>query len=321
MTEMRTETLPSGRTISYPVGGAVTYYLGGTAPTDHGTSLTFGVPAQPTLVVTDPVAIRAIAEADAEAEAQPATAGRPLMAVPRPLPLVDDNSLLVASLVGPTLQGQGASTGRHAAILTLGACNLSCSWCNVPATWDERRYNLADGLTERPVDDLILDINSMGTAYTVVTGGEPLMQQKRPAWGTLLRNLDGAVEVETNGTITPSWATLDAVSAFNVSVKLAHAGGHVAARVRPDALAAFRNLGIGRTRFTFVVRSLRDFREVDNVADSCGLPAEQVWVQAEDSVAGELLQRLASRLAARGYNLAVPLPVYPLTAHWPPRVH
>ena len=54
-----------------------------------------------------------------------------------------DGGLVVAEVFGPTFQGEGPSTGQRAGFVRLGRCNLDCSWCDTPYTWDWERFDPA----------------------------------------------------------------------------------------------------------------------------------------------------------------------------------
>ena len=221
-------------------------------------------------------------------------------------------SLVVAGVFGPTFQGEGPSLGRRASFIRLGGCNLHCSWCDTPYTWDARRHNLREELTRRPVTDLVSEVAGHGTRLVVVTGGEPLLHQHQPGWEVLLRTLGLAgieVEVETNGTIAPAGTTAW-VTRFNVSPKLAHAGDDATARIRPAALHAL--VGTGRASFKFVCRSEADLREVQAMTDTIGIPARNVWIMPEGTRADVITARLrdlASPVKAAGFNLTTRLHV------------
>jgi 7-carboxy-7-deazaguanine synthase len=285
----------TGGTVTYPASGQVTLTIEG-APL-------FAAAQQSLMaeVITDATAIRAAMDDTTDPDQAPA----PALHATR----LGIDTLSVVSLVGPTLQGQGSSTGRRATILHLGACPLRCSPCTTACTRHDSRYDPSTGPTERPVDELILDINTMGTAYTVLTG-DAMGQQHRVGWLQLLINLDGQIEIETAGTIIPSWPALRYAAAFNVHVGLAHVGGRTIDRVRPEALAAYRDTG--RARFTFVVSSVwfaRELNEVAGIADSCGLPAELIWITPADDMDAGVVPGLQDRVVARGWNYGVRLQV------------
>jgi 7-carboxy-7-deazaguanine synthase len=148
-----------------------------------------------------------------------------------------------------TLQGEGAHTGRAAVFCRFSGCNL----------WSGREHDRADAICRfcdtdfvgtdgtlggryASADELADTIAAQWTGaaenrYTVLTGGEPLLQLDAP----LIHALHGrgfAIGVETNGTIDPP----DGVDWFCVSPK-AGAGlvirrGHELKLVYPQDHAA-----------------------------------------------------------------------------------
>ena len=81
-------------------------------------------------------------------------------------------TLPISEVFGPTLQGEGPHAGRTVQFIRLGGCNLSCSWCDTPYTWDASRFNLRQELTPMSVQE-ILDRIIPGVPI-VLSGGEPL---------------------------------------------------------------------------------------------------------------------------------------------------
>jgi len=140
----------------------------------------------------------------------------------------------------------------------------------------------------------------------VVTGGEPLLQQR--GLEELLRAVKDRgwrVEVETAGTIAP--AMTDAlVDQWNVSPKLANSGNELSRRYKPDVLRAFE--ATGRAVFKFVACEAADLDEVDAIVAECGL--SDVWVMPEGTDATTLERRsaaLADDVLKRGWNLTTRL--------------
>jgi 7-cyano-7-deazaguanosine (preQ0) biosynthesis protein QueE len=218
-------------------------------------------------------------------------------------------TLVVSEVFGPTVQGEGPSLGRRAAFLRLGRCNLDCRWCDTPYTWDWERYDPAVELTERPVDDVVAEVVAMGVDRVVVTGGEPLLQQRR-----LLPFLEAAhdhgwaVEIETNGTLAPTGDTVRLVERFNVSPKLANSGVPVARAIVPEALAAL--VASGRAAFKFVVTDPAELDEVQAIVDEHHLA--RVWIMPEGTTPDAVVaggRRLADDVIGRGWQLTTRLQV------------
>ncbi|WP_309030778.1 7-carboxy-7-deazaguanine synthase QueE [Streptomyces alfalfae] len=225
-----------------------------------------------------------------------------------------DPSLVIAEVFGPTVQGEGPSTGRRASFIRLGACNLHCTWCDTPYTWDARRFDLRAELTRTPVDEIASRALAGDPGIVVITGGEPLLHQHRPGWAALLEALNDAgveVEVETNGTLAPTTETAGRVARFNVSPKLAHSGDLERDRIKPRALKAL--VETGRAIFKFVCATADDVDEVRHLADTHGLPARTVWVMPEGTDTAALDEHLAvitDPAIAAGFNLTTRLHVH-----------
>ena len=94
--------------------------------------------------------------------------------------------LYVADVFGPTFQGEGPSTGRLALFVRLGGCNLHCTWCDTGYTWDAARWDLREQIRpvrwQRLVERLAAAVPPGVVPLLVVTGGEPLGHQGRPAF-------------------------------------------------------------------------------------------------------------------------------------------
>jgi organic radical activating enzyme len=224
-----------------------------------------------------------------------------------PASTASPSRLLVAETFGierPTFQGEGPSCGVPALFIRLSRCNLTCTWCDTPYTWDRSRFDLRAGSSSQTVQDLLVWARSSDVELVVITGGEPLMQQRSLA--VLVRGLLAAgkrVEFETNGTIAPDPALLVGGVRFNVSPKLANSGVAESKRLAPRALEAFA--ASGRAVFKFVARTEADLDEIDALADQYGLAP--VWVMPEGTTPQELIATtrvLADAVAARRWNLS-----------------
>jgi 7-cyano-7-deazaguanosine (preQ0) biosynthesis protein QueE len=216
---------------------------------------------------------------------------------------IPSRRLVVSEVFGPTFQGEGPSIGRRAAFVRLGRCNLTCTWCDTPYTWDWERFDPAAELPEMDVEDVVARIEAMAPEIVVVTGGEPLLQQRR-----LLPLVEACaergwpVEVETNGTIAPSSALVDLVTRWNVSPKLANSGVDRARRESAEDLAVL--MATGRAVFKFVVADESELDEVGAMVVAHDLGP--VWIMPEGTDPATVMERtraLADPVLARGWNL------------------
>lgn len=214
-------------------------------------------------------------------------------------------TLPVSEQFGVTIQGEGPHAGRSVQFLRLGGCNLSCTWCDTPYTWDSTRFDLRAELTpttaEQIVDDLIPDVT------LVISGGEPLMHQTSTAFayvlhGAIARGCE--VHVETNGTIAPTEQTATLVDHFSVSPKMGHAGDHKGrdARLHDGWLP---HLESGRACLKYVVQGPADVRVVAEDTADLGVPRRAVWVMPLGTSTEELQGRwpgVAGAAAAHHIN-------------------
>jgi organic radical activating enzyme len=221
------------------------------------------------------------------------------------------DALLVSETFGPTFQGEGTSLGRRALFIRLMRCNLSCRGCDTPYTWDATRFDLAAETSEVTVGDLLEWALGRPEELVVITGGEPLVQQRRLP--PLVQGLVAAgrrVEVETNGTIAPRFGLESLVSQFTVSPKLARFGAGMppTQRINPAVLAKF--VATGRAVFKFVVSHPAELDEIAWLTDAHGLAP--VFVMPEGTTAAEVTARaaaLADPVLARGFHLTTRLHV------------
>lgn len=220
-----------------------------------------------------------------------------------------ESSLVVSEIFGPTVQGEGPELGRRCGFVRLGRCNLACSWCDTPYTWDWSRYDASVELSTHSVDAVVARLATMAIDTVVLTGGEPLLQQRRlvPLIEEF-RRLRWRTHVETAGTI--AWQ-FDArlVDRWVVSPKLANSGMSARRRLRFEVLRGFVDAGAS---FKFVVTEPDDLDEVEYIARRAEIPPTAVWIMAEGTAPKAVATRtatIADDVIARGWNLTTRLHV------------
>lgn len=194
-------------------------------------------------------------------------------------------TLALASLHGQpeifhSIQGEGVSQGEPCVFLRLAGCNLACSWCDTSYSWNGSVPPVRLSPTEAARAILHYSCRRL-----VITGGEPLIQQK--ALPSLLRLLpEHFMEMETNGTIVPDEELLRRIGQFNVSPKLPHSGNDPARTWKPEVLR--RLADTDKAWFKFVAASEEDVLSVLQLAGRAGIPRERILIMPLASSRREL---------------------------------
>lgn len=216
------------------------------------------------------------------------------------------DKIAVNEIFGPTFQGEGISLGMPVAFLRVSGCNQACVWCDTPYTWDWTgkngvKYDRKQETHIMSLDDICVKLRSLPVRNLVVSGGEPMLQQE--ALFNLFSLLRGQgwrhIEMETAGSIKPIY--FNHINLFTVSPKLAHSGNARSLSINPSALREFTRTA---SVFKFVVQSLSDFDEIDELVEAYKL--SPVYIMAEGIEAEGLqltMQQIAEATLQRGYSL------------------
>jgi 7-cyano-7-deazaguanosine (preQ0) biosynthesis protein QueE len=213
--------------------------------------------------------------------------------------------LAVSEIFGPTIQGEGPAVGQPAVFLRLAGCHVGCDWCDTRYSWDYA--NPTDGgVQQHEAAELAATLANIGTTehLLVVTGGEPLLQQRALLSVLTQPALAGRrVHLETSGTVVPLSSLLDLFELAVISPKLAHSRVNLERRINSEALAAFGARDY--SWFKFVVTGLNDFEEVASIVREHNL--SQVMVMAEGTKARDIQERsraIAGPAAERGWGVS-----------------
>ena len=203
-----------------------------------------------------------------------------------------------------TIQGEGVSVGAPAVFIRASRCNLHCVWCDTDHTWNfegtpwphekdslpgYQKFAKAAVTCEISPAEAAERVLTYGCQRTVITGGEPLLQEA--AFLEMIdhirqRQPDHVFEIETNGTRVPSPTFHEAVTQFNVSPKLANAGMPESLRLNPAGLAFYATSP--KAWFKFVVAGIDDIGEIEALCEKHGLPRERVLLMPEGRTSVEL---------------------------------
>ncbi len=211
-----------------------------------------------------------------------------------------------------SIQGEGVSAGTPTVFLRLATCNLTCSWCDTKYTWDWENFDQEQEIITLSADEVEQRIADFDRRYLVITGGEPLLQQKDilPLVASL-SNRDYSIEIETNGTIAPSSGMLEHVAQWNVSPKIGNSGNTAAGREVPKALESFAAQDNAFWKFVIVDRA--DVDEASDLANRYDVSSERVILMPEGVTANVLTKRgtwLAEECATRGFRFSSRLHIH-----------
>lgn len=217
-------------------------------------------------------------------------------------------TLPVSEVYGPVFQGEGAYAGRRVYFLRLGLCNLRCSWCDTPYTWDTSRFNVAEECPPMTVPQITAHLTDPYSPL-VLSGGEPLIHQGTAAMAKLLGTIPNDVHVETNGTTAPNQMMRERVAWWSVSPKLHDQGDPASRRLHPTVLREFAALAWdGRAGFKIVCRTPGEVTKVVEFADELQIARRDVWIMPEGTDAGTVI-RTASAIEdaalTYGFNLTL----------------
>jgi len=236
--------------------------------------------------------------------------------------------LLISEVFGPTVQGEGPTTGQIAFFIRLGGCNQHCVWCDTPYTWafDQRhanlhgkgkRYDPAVELKRKTVPQLLEAIRKANSPLVVVTGGEPLLQAEGVSQLVSACNEEPGgprFEIETAGTVSPGELYLYENVRYNVSPKLENSGNPLDLRYQPTVLKGLRSSGKAIFKFVVDTKHDRDIQidEIQEITEECGIPPGSIYLMPCGTDNDEItigLKALAPLAISRGWNLSTRIQV------------
>lgn len=148
------------------------------------------------------------------------------------------STLNISEVFGPTIQGEGIHTGMPSVFMRLNGCNLCCSFGNLhdkisrslcdtayTSIYPEEKVLVDIISLSRRISDMMKESGYPHRMHLVITGGEPLCQQKNlveflKQFRNDMLNIHNPVTIETNGSIEPSIDLTTLVDLWSVSVKL-----------------------------------------------------------------------------------------------------
>lgn len=142
---------------------------------------------------------------------------------PVPVDAVDNKTIPLAEIFGPTIQGEGFLVGKSTYFVRVGGCDYKCLWCDTAHAVLPTEVRK---LERKPVSEIILDLAEWrrghpGATWLAISGGNPAMYDLHDLvrfWQTS-GEYDGEykITVETQGSRWAPW--LREVDVLTVSPK------------------------------------------------------------------------------------------------------
>lgn len=197
-----------------------------------------------------------------------------------------------------TIQGEGKNLGVPSVFIRLSLCNLYCFWCDTDFTWNWKntkfthikdatpgytKFSKEEYILEMSADEVIGVLKTFPCKNLVITGGEPLVQQKELK--VLLAKLKGDnnngyhLEMETNGTLIPDAEFDRLIDQYNVSPKLLNSKVELKDRLKPEALAFFAQSS--KSNFKFVINAETDLKEVLDLATEYKIGSQKIYLMPQ----------------------------------------
>ena len=111
----------------------------------------------------------------------------------------------VSEIFGPTIQGEGAMSGKVTNFVRTGGCGLRCTWCDsLDSVLPERVKEQAVRMTD---DEIIRAVTEdlPYAPWVTLTGGDPCMHKGLEDVVRALHANQYFVAVETQGQLFPDW--------------------------------------------------------------------------------------------------------------------
>ncbi|HYP86582.1 MAG TPA: 7-carboxy-7-deazaguanine synthase QueE [Polyangiaceae bacterium] len=215
---------------------------------------------------------------------------------------VSDRGVLRLSEVFDSLQGEGVNMGKPCRFVRLAICNLHCHYCDTKYTWDFKHFDYDNEVHEATLQAVAEQLRTAPAGHVVITGGEPLLQQRALAQVFERVPPELFIEIETNGTRAPLPSLRERVNQWNVSPKLLSAGDPESLRIRPDALTALRDTG--RAYLKVVVKTSQDRDEAEALRVRFGFDKDRTLLMPEATTPEEL-ERRSPEVAGWSQQLSV----------------
>jgi len=162
-----------------------------------------------------------------------------------------------------SIEGEGKRAGLPCTFIRLYGCNLHCSYCDSRYACDDNNY------TDMSISEILSKVTEFGCPNVTVTGGEPLIHEDITALLQALLMAGCWINVETNGSVEPTFYVKNTEDIFYTMDYKTGASG-MTHLMNEKAIANLRRLDV----LKFVVGSEADLEQAKELVDSIMIRAQ-----------------------------------------------
>lgn len=189
--------------------------------------------------------------------------------------------------------------------MRLAECNLRCGWCDTEYSWNWEKHDRQKEAMGLSVEQVLEKVRHYPCRHLVITGGEPLLQQRELILLMTALEPEGyRFEVETNATVVPTGGFDRLIDQYNCSPKLKNSGHQKREREKSKALKFFADSP--KAFFKFVIATPACQSEVEALVTRYSIPKERVCLMPEGKTQEAVLGKmrwLAPLCMERGFKL------------------
>jgi 7-carboxy-7-deazaguanine synthase len=193
--------------------------------------------------------------------------------------------LVIISEIFHSIQGEGTLAGTPSVFIRLSGCPLRCKWCDTQYAWDSG--NGEDIILSEIVNKVI----HWPCRFTVITGGEPMMNPQLPELTAALKERKKHITIETSGINFLAGVSCDLMS---ISPKTSNSGQKETLIKNYSAYISSIKQLVRRYpyQFKFVVESADDLPEIQEILTQIGgVSTEKVMIMPQAKKRDELLAK------------------------------
>lgn len=117
------------------------------------------------------------------------------------------DTIRIAEIFGPTIQGEGALIGQPTVFVRTGGCDYRCSWCDTPYAVDSEFRKEWKPMSAAEIFAEIEKLSGGKPLMVSLSGGNPAIQNLEPLI-RLGREKGYSFTMETQGSIAQDWFAL-----------------------------------------------------------------------------------------------------------------